>query len=645
MAANVGGKIPQDEGLPRNYYEKTQLRNYQFYVFRRIGTPPRAWTDEAIKRARPQWIQMAVPRPARPAIFARDRAPWAPTPYRNPSAVASGMPDLDDPSFGRDPWVNQAKFMVANSKEYFNSATFQYQKVLGYGGLGLALHYRYNGDQEPKDVAMKLSLKSWEADDLRQEERAMTKLAGAVHTVQLIEPHEVGAPPLAPYYPYPNGDDSSSPGESSGDESIDRPIRPIRGSRRDRTPAERYRRAMNLERRRAEWSWMINQAGPRKDFLLLEYLEGGDLRMLISKIASTAGPEGIARIPNRVLWALWLCLVRACVGMKYPPRKFHPERFDRRDLIENAPPARKRWRAKNMVHFDIDPTNIFVGNLERPAGFVEESEESAQETPTPNPDEVAEDEDGDTAEVQAPLQAMMTYFSGLVQRWTSSGPANTRRREPEPRKRKYDVYQRDRQGNEHIFVPKLKLGDFGLAEEIKNYKRNDYYVRRRASGKTWFYAPEQFGPEWEQIPANPDGPEAGEDLVAGNYGSPMNVWAIALTMWVLITQSTPPLPPQPQIPPGVNIPQGVDINVALRQAHPDLPISYCPLLMDGGFDYIDVDLRTAIYECMYHQPTYRPTVEQLLLQAQEGIGRRYAQESDEEVNDWVKTFMLSAPIH
>lgn len=85
-------------------------------------------------------------------------------------------------------------------------------------------------------------------------------------------------------------------------------------------------------------------------------------------------------------------MVRSCVAMKYPPRKFHPDRptwrrpNGRTDLIERIPPPHKRWRAKNWVHFDIDPTNskwlllrllrrfdwliyvhtVFIGNIEIP---------------------------------------------------------------------------------------------------------------------------------------------------------------------------------------------------------------------------------------------------------------------------------------
>ena len=59
-------------------------------------------------------------------------------------------------------------------------------------------------------------------------------------------------------------------------------------------------------------------------------------------------------------------MVKSCLAMKYPPRKFHPDRArgagpsaekDGQDLDEQVPPAKRRWRAKRMVHFDIDPSN------------------------------------------------------------------------------------------------------------------------------------------------------------------------------------------------------------------------------------------------------------------------------------------------
>lgn len=73
-----------------------------------------------------------------------------------------------------------------------------------------------------------------------------------------------------------------------------------------------------------------------------------------------------------------MLVLRACVAMAFPPRKFHPDRNkgagDKRPrmqravsavanynpnelLLEDLPPMRQRGRKKRMVHMDIDAGN------------------------------------------------------------------------------------------------------------------------------------------------------------------------------------------------------------------------------------------------------------------------------------------------
>ncbi|KAI0122736.1 kinase-like domain-containing protein [Daldinia grandis] len=641
-----------NDGLPRDYYEKAQLVAFKFKMYRTMGWSM-GWERQYIKDNRDLWTQIQLPRGGPSPVFNPRPKDWPQWRYHNSVSVTT-PPDIEDPQHDHDPTANKARDALANAKDYFRSPIFRYQKVLGYGGLGLALHYRYDGDGDPKDVAMKLSLKSWQSGDLRREGKAMEAMAGAAHSVQLVRPEEVGREPLDPFYPLPMEDDSSDDEDSSGDESIDQPYRPPRVSRSLRSAEDQDARDENFINRYNAWHERNPTLRARKDYLLLEYIEGGDLRVLIERISeATPGPGrsgAVTTVPNRILWALWLCLVRACVGMKYPPRKFHPQRLDRGDLIEDAPPARKRWRAKNWVHFDIDPSNIFVGNIERP----EWDEPISQNDPYTQP--VAPEDGSPSRKEYVPKTAptaTISYFSGILRdmsvRVTRGEPSRASKgKGPDnaSRKRKYDVYHRDRAEGEHLLVPKLKLADFGLTELIKTYKRNEYYARRRAVGKSTYLAPEQFASNWENVPGEPYGPEAGDDPVAGSYGTAMNVWGIALTMWIIITQRRPPAPPQPQIPPGVFIPGGRttgDIDEAIRQVNPNLPISYCPLLMDGGFNHVDEDLRRAIYQCMYHNPTHRPTVEELLVQGREGIRKQFPNETDEAINLWVNRFILSAP--
>lgn len=87
---------------------------------------------------------------------------------------------------------------------------------------------------------------------------------------------------------------------------------------------------------------------------MLEFAQNGDLRNLIAKVNEMGN-----RLPTRVLWSFWLCLIKQCIGMAYYPRKFNPGRRQANgaDLDEVIPPDAQKWRAKNLVHFDFDPLN------------------------------------------------------------------------------------------------------------------------------------------------------------------------------------------------------------------------------------------------------------------------------------------------
>ncbi len=100
-------------------------------------------------------------------------------------------------------------------------------------------------------------------------------------------------------------------------------------------------------------AWAPQVVEEEKDYIVLEYLQNGDLKNMITKIFNDRG-----LIPDRVLWSFWLCLVKQCIGLAYYPRKFHPNRRQNTgNLDEFIPPPEQRWREKRMVHFDFDPLN------------------------------------------------------------------------------------------------------------------------------------------------------------------------------------------------------------------------------------------------------------------------------------------------
>ncbi|KAI0396987.1 kinase-like domain-containing protein [Xylariaceae sp. FL0594] len=91
---------------------------------------------------------------------------------------------------------------------------------------------------------------------------------------------------------------------------------------------------------------------------MTEMLENGDLFGFICKVNSHG-----ERIPNAILWRFFLCLVRMCIAMAYPPASL-PENMDRPGPITETVPDGdfEEWE-RRMVHFDFDPSNIFVGDL------------------------------------------------------------------------------------------------------------------------------------------------------------------------------------------------------------------------------------------------------------------------------------------
>ena len=113
-------------------------------------------------------------------------------------------------------------------------------------------------------------------------------------------------------------------------------------------------------------------------------------------------------------------------------------------------------------------------------------------------------------------------------------------------------------------------------------------------------------------------------------------------MWILITKLQPPCPPQPQIPRHRHVPPGIGRGPNLDQLVDDhnVPVSYCPLLMDpepiNDYKWVDEELRKTIRDCMYHRPRDRPTLERLLEEAKDGAQRQFPGEDDDYIRQWIK---------
>ncbi|KAI1083986.1 kinase-like protein [Whalleya microplaca] len=490
---------------PQNFAEQYRFQNYRFKLYRDTGNPPDSSSREAA-RIRTKWMELPFPRQGKPPDnstreAARIRTKWMKfkfprqgKPKIRPGSKMEQLPYHPQPQGPNlvGPTPKHGKREFRETRDRFRKAKrwflkrpqFSFIRPLGYGALGLAIQFKHLSSEAgvpSRDIVLKVATEGWEDDLIRLENKATKRMARAAHCIQRIDPQSVGMEPTKPYaFEEPRLWDSSAEEDSSGDESVadERPPEPKTrrwlwdneretidkrsrdyttrfdatmkriNDRDDRLYERDERRAKGLPDKEDDAEWDLDH----KDYLLLEFVENGDLTRLICKLNDMK-----ENIPNRVLWSFWLCLVRACVAMEYPPRKFHPRRRENPnditaqmgalrieddvagkvvngDLFEDIPVARRRWAGKRIVHFDIDPSNIFI------AGF--------------------------------------------------------------------DLGAAD---NEHKLIPRLKLADFGLTDKIKPNKSNRYYYERRDIGKDGYAAPEQFGVDWEHLEVTDTwGPELSE---------------------------------------------------------------------------------------------------------------------------------------
>ncbi|KAI1406931.1 kinase-like protein [Hypoxylon sp. FL1857] len=208
---------------------------------------------------------------------------------------------------------------------------FRFKKVLGWGGCGLAMHFEELDDRgkQLRQVAVKMLLKTDTPDAkrwLEQERDMLRKFQGAEHIVQIID--------------------------LPGDEFVPNPPNqePTREQlRRDQARAELDRQDRGLV--------PGEEIGPF-DAIVMELVPNGDLYQFICKVRENRNP-----IPNHILWEFFLCLIRGCIGMAYPPALMPENRFHAWPIRETVPEGRADNPGR-IVHFDLDPKNVFLSETE-----------------------------------------------------------------------------------------------------------------------------------------------------------------------------------------------------------------------------------------------------------------------------------------
>ncbi|KAL7625013.1 hypothetical protein AAE478_004227 [Parahypoxylon ruwenzoriense] len=314
-----------DSSIRNRYLRYAQQENYAFLRYREYGENP-VWSQREIDRQFPNFSVRPIPAAQPPTI--RFGGPGRnfglnafERPHRGPADIAgSTLPS----TAAQDARAAQDRYREIRG--YFLRASphlLRLQKPLGWGGHGIATHFKYYGriltdphgrripDRYGQDIVMKFPMEeSWDDEEFLKE----AKTTRVDRQDILLRP--------APEFPLElSGDDSSVDGNSSGDESTG-PIRvgelrrALFFKRRNRTENQqrtKYRRKLRrifqiFEEREAA----MHQIRNRRDYIILEYLENGDIAHLIYKLVESEGQIGVGQrfdkpVPNRVLWAFWLC--------------------------------------------------------------------------------------------------------------------------------------------------------------------------------------------------------------------------------------------------------------------------------------------------------------------------------------------------
>ncbi|KAK8075148.1 hypothetical protein PG997_009811 [Apiospora hydei] len=107
--------------------------------------------------------------------------------------------------------------------------------------------------------------------------------------------------------------------------------------------------------------------GSTRWYLMFEYLAHGDLRELIYRLNEPQPniPVDSVQIPARLMWRIFLCLTRACIGLAWPRLTADEAPVMARNLqpmpekVERIGPT----DPVSIVHFDFDPSNVLIGDF------------------------------------------------------------------------------------------------------------------------------------------------------------------------------------------------------------------------------------------------------------------------------------------
>ncbi|KAK8131612.1 hypothetical protein PG984_008050 [Apiospora sp. TS-2023a] len=173
----------------------------------------------------------------------------------------------------------------------------QFKRIVGQGVFGVTALLEDTAHNPPKRYIIKRALGADHVADLRKEIVALKQFRGAAHMTQMAGYRDDQETP----------DDQEAPNALSG------------------------------------------LAGTS---VITEYMENGTVWDLMRRVM-----EAQVQVPNRFLWFMMLCLIRACVGLLWPPQGDQDAATELEQVQPNVRPD--AWS-----HNDMHLNNIMIGSLE-----------------------------------------------------------------------------------------------------------------------------------------------------------------------------------------------------------------------------------------------------------------------------------------
>ncbi|KAI0530018.1 kinase-like domain-containing protein [Xylaria digitata] len=205
---------------------------------------------------------------------------------------------------------------IRETREYFDAEpNYKFEDFAANGAYGVTcrVQQRGFGRRPPRRLIVKRALNDTVEGELQNEIRVMSELNGSVHIASVIASKDVD-------------------------------------TQRSRRRCKLIRRVIERVTGKPSRNFLGGLAGPT---LVLEYLGNGTL----DKIRAEAQIQDVF-IPNRILWGIFLCLVRACVAMKYAPGA--PP--DSKPKLEELPAPPPNGEPDGYHHGDMHPGNLMFGS-------------------------------------------------------------------------------------------------------------------------------------------------------------------------------------------------------------------------------------------------------------------------------------------